>query len=72
MNIGGGCGTAGPKAGSGGSSYWGGGGCGSWVAASVANAAVAFGSGGGAGSNNDGYRNGTNGAAGVVFILEFK
>ena len=57
---------------SGGASFWGGGGQTAWGAVTIAGPGVAYGSGGGTGSSNTSYHDGKAGAAGVVFVLEYK
>ena len=68
MNLAGG---AGGSAGNmGGSSFWGGGGPSAYGSVQVSGAGVAF--GGGCGSSNTSYHTGALGAAGVVFVMEYK
>ena len=68
LNIAGGAG----EGGAGGSSFWGGGGPSSWGTVRTSLPGIAFGSGGGTGSSSASYHTGSVGAAGVVFVLEFK
>ena len=70
MNLAGGAG--GGAGNMGGSSFWGGGGPSAYGAVQVSAVGVAFGSGGGGGSSNTSYHAGSAGAAGVVFVMEYK